>query len=268
VHRYSNILVLHSARYQLTHSLIHSLTYPLHIFIQPKDETLGGNDVENGNGENGTDSGYKEVPDQEASRSSMFTKRKGLGMTWCGLNFDVNDDIKVLNNVSGRVESGEVCAIMGPSGSGKSSLLNVLAGRSASGGGVKITGTVKVGGTKVNPVEYRTQIAYVMQDDALMATTTPREALRFSANLRLTGVSAEEIEEAVEHTLQALDIVECADTFIGSALIKGISGGQRKRTSVGIELITQPSLLFLDEPTSVSDVTVYCLWAIIKSNKK
>jgi ABC-type multidrug transport system ATPase subunit len=101
-----------------------------------------------------------------------------------------------------------------------------------------------------------------------MATTTPREALRFSANLRLTGVSAEEIEEAVEHTLQALDIVECADTFIGSALIKGISGGQRKRTSVGIELITQPSLLFLDEPTSVSDVTVYCLWAIIKSNKK
>lgn len=181
----------------------------------------------------------------------MFSKRKGLGMSWNDLNFVVNDEKNVLDNVSGGVKSGEVCAIMGPSGSGKSSLLNVLAGRSATGGAVKISGNVKVGGNKINPVEFRTQIAYVMQDDALMATTTPREALRFSANLRLVGVSAAEIEEAVDHTLAALDIEECADTFIGSALIKGISGGQRKRTSVGIELITQPSLLFLDEPTSV-----------------
>lgn len=195
----------------------------------------------------GADNGAED----ETSRKSMFSKRKALGMTWRNLNFTVNNEIKVLNNVSGRVESGEVCAIMGPSGAGKSSLLNVLAGRSASGGNVKVDGTVKVGGAIVNPVQYRTQIAYVMQDDALMATATPREALRFSASLRLTGVSAEEIEEAVNHTLEALGIMECADTFIGNQLIKGISGGQRKRTSVGIELITQPSLLFLDEPTSV-----------------
>ena len=167
--------------------------------------------------------------------SSMFSKRKGLGMTWRNLNFTVN----------------EVCAVMGPSGSGKSSLLNVLAGRSASGGNVKVHGTVKVDGVKINPVQYRTQIAYVMQDDALMATATPREALRFSAALRLTGVTSEEIEQAVSHTLKALGIEECADTFIGNQLIKGISGGQRKRTSVGLELICRPSLLFLDEPTSV-----------------
>jgi ABC-type multidrug transport system ATPase subunit len=122
-----------------------------------------------------------------------------------------------------------------------------------------------VGGTKINPVQFRTQIAYVMQDDALMATTTPREALRFSANLRMVGVSAEEIEEAVDHTLKALGIEECADTFIGSPLIKGISGGQRKRTSVGVELITQPSLLFLDEPTSGLDShTAYTLVKLLK----
>jgi ABC-type lipoprotein export system ATPase subunit len=196
---------------------------------------------------------HNPVPDTdtEQGRSSMFSKRKGLGMTWENMNFTVKDELQVLDQVSGGVESGEVCAIMGPSGSGKSSLLNVLAGRSATGGDVKVHGTVKVGGTVINPVQYRTQIAYVMQDDALMATTTPREALRFSASLRMTGVTAKEVEEAVSHTLEALGIEECADTFIGNALIKGISGGQRKRTSVGIELITQPSLLFLDEPTSV-----------------
>lgn len=215
------------------------------------------------------DEDYKTVPgadiDAEAGRNSMFSKRQGLGMTWDKLNFTVKDELKVLDNVSGCVESGSVCAIMGPSGSGKSSLLNVLAGRSASGGDVKVQGTVRVGGDVVDPVEYRTKIAYVMQDDALMATTTPREALRFSAALRMTGVSAEEMEEAVTSMLNALGIQDCADTFIGNELIKGISGGQRKRTSVGIELITQPSLLFLDEPTSGLDShTAYTLVKLLK----
>ena len=196
------------------------------------------------------------VNDEEA-RHSMFSKRQALGMSWHHLNFVVNDELKVLDSVSGSVESGELCAIMGPSGSGKSSLLNVLAGRSATGGNVKVNGTVKVGGSKVNPVQFRKQIAYVMQDDALMATATPREAIRFSAALRMTNVTEDEREDAVTNTLKALGIEECADTYIGNALLKGISGGQRKRTSVGIELITQPSLLFLDEPTSVSVHDLY-----------
>jgi ABC-type multidrug transport system ATPase subunit len=144
-------------------------------------------------------------------------------------------------------------------------LLNVLAGRSASAPGIDVSGDVTVDGVPVDPVAYRRNIAYVMQDDALMATTTPREALRFSAALRRNDVTLTEINDLVEATLQALGIVECADTWIGNALIKGISGGQRKRTSVGIELITNPSLFFLDEPTSGLDsYTSYSLLKVLR----
>ena len=111
-----------------------------------------------------------------------------------------------------------------------------------------------MGGKPIDPVAFRKNIAYVMQDDALVPTATPREALRFSASMRLPStVTTEEIEKLVTELLEQLGITDCADTMIGGALIKGISGGQRKRTSVGVEIITQPSLLFLDEPTSGLD---------------
>jgi ABC-type multidrug transport system ATPase subunit len=103
-------------------------------------------------------------------------------------------------------------------------------------------------------VLFRQKIAYVMQDDALMATATTREALEFSAALRLpSGTSRESIKGLVEQTIHDLGLEACADTLIGGALIKGISGGQRKRASVGVEIITNPALLFLDEPTSGLD---------------
>lgn len=93
-----------------------------------------------------------------------------------------------------------------------------------------------------------------MQDDAITPTATPREALKFSASMRLpASTTPAEIDELVEDLIKELGLEDCADTMVGGALIKGISGGQRKRTSVGIEVITQPSLLFLDEPTSGLD---------------
>jgi ABC-type multidrug transport system ATPase subunit len=103
---------------------------------------------------------------------------------------------------------------------------------------------VTVGGKVINPVSYRRNIAYVMQDDALMATATPREALSFSASMRLpSSVSREQICGLVDKLLADLGIDSCADVMVGGALIKGISGGQRKRTSVGVELITNPKVL-------------------------
>lgn len=172
---------------------------------------------------------------------------------WNDINFSINNK-DILNNVYGSVKMGQVAAIMGPSGAGKSSLLNVLAGRSSSGGDTKISGEVTVGGTSINPVDFRQNIAYVMQDDAILATMTPREALRFSAKLRTEISKADdEIDKDVDELLTKLGIQECADVMIGGPLLKGISGGQRKRTSVGVEIITKPQILFLDEPTSGLD---------------
>jgi len=85
-----------------------------------------------------------------------------------------------------------------------------------------------------------------MQNDALMATATPREAIMFSANMRLpSNTPKEKLVALVEKLLNDLGIVECADLFIGNALIKGISGGQRKRTSVGVEVVSNPNVTCL-----------------------
>ena len=113
----------------------------------------------------------------------------------------------------------------------------------ASAPGITISGTVTVDGKQIDPVAFRQRIAYVMQEDALVQTSTPREALEFSAKLRLPpATTPEEINSLVGKTLTELGLDNCADVLIGGAMIKGISGGQKKRTSIGIEIITDPAV--------------------------
>ena len=81
---------------------------------------------------------------------------------------------------------------------------------------------------------------------------TVRECLEFSAKLKLPGTIDEKIQK-VNQIIEDLKLQKCQDTFIGGYLIKGVSGGERKRTSIGVELITNPSLIFLDEPTTGLD---------------
>ena len=84
-----------------------------------------------------------------------------------------------------------------------------------------------------------------MQNDVLMQTLTPRESFEFAANLRIKASKAEKLK-LVQQILGDLNLSKAADTLIGGPLLKGISGGERKRASIGVELITDPSLLFLD----------------------
>ena len=121
---------------------------------------------------------------QTFKEASSFRAKPSNTVAWDHVNFKVARGNKtILKDCWGEVPSGKVAAIMGPSGAGKSSILNVLAGRSASAAGIEITGNISVGGTKINPVAFRERIAYVMQDDSLLATATPREALEFSAQV-------------------------------------------------------------------------------------
>eukprot|EP01064_Diplonema_japonicum_P029719 TRINITY_DN4874_c0_g2_i1.p1 TRINITY_DN4874_c0_g2~~TRINITY_DN4874_c0_g2_i1.p1 ORF type:complete len:707 (+),score=93.12 TRINITY_DN4874_c0_g2_i1:55-2121(+) len=167
---------------------------------------------------------------------------------------------RILKGVSGNINSGRLCAIMGPSGAGKSSLLNILAGRVANGSGKKVSGDIRLNGAPLDPVAFRNKVAYVMQEDALFATQTPFEALHFSARLRTPERNAKEREHAVQEVLRKLRLVKCAHTLTGSAMIPGLSGGEKKRTAIGIELISNPEFLFLDEPTSGLDS--YAAWMV------
>lgn len=157
------------------------------------------------------------------------------------------EDKVALHNLTIQEEGGRLIAIMGPSGSGKSTLLNVLNGSyKPFKGSVTINGIdLHAGGRAVQGM-----IGYVPQDDLLLEDLTVFENLFYSASLCLKNKTKEEIETLVLETLQNLDIGEIKDKKVGSVLDKVISGGQRKRLNIALELIRQPEILFADEPTS------------------
>lgn len=162
------------------------------------------------------------------------------------------DSLKtVLDGVSAYMPSGSLTAIIGGSGSGKTSLLNVMAGRMASSR-MKISGTATFNGS---PDIRRVRSAYVMQQDVLIPTLTVRETLRCSADLRLPPPTTEEERRTiVEQVIQELGLKECADTRIGNTMHKGCSGGEKRRTSIGVQMLSNPSVLLCDEPTTGMDV--------------
>lgn len=169
------------------------------------------------------------------------------------IRFDANElgvrldgDVTLLNDVSFSLPERSIMAVIGPSGAGKTTLLNALTGfRPANRGSVTYAGR----DLYANYGDLRHRIGYVPQDDVLHPQLTPREALTYAATLRLpSDVQVEERAARVEEVLAELGLTHRADVPIGS-----LSGGQRKRASVGFELLTKPSLLFLDEPTSGLD---------------
>lgn len=156
-----------------------------------------------------------------------------------------NSDRRLLDNVWGEVPPTEITAIMGASGAGKTSLLNIISGRTRTGGRIKVEADVRLNNYAVDPtnIKVRKTIAFVSQDDSLQATATPREAIKFSAKLRLPRSTTDsQIDRLATRMIFELGLSACADTIVGGPLIKGISGGERKRTSVGVELVVVSEL--------------------------
>ncbi|XP_038174361.1 broad substrate specificity ATP-binding cassette transporter ABCG2 [Arvicola amphibius] len=156
---------------------------------------------------------------------------------------------EILSDINGIMKPG-LNAILGPTGGGKSSLLDVLAARKDPRG---LSGDVLINGAP-QPANFKCTSGYVVQDDVVMGTLTVRENLQFSAALRLpTTMKNHEKNERINMVIKELGLEKVADSKVGTQFIRGVSGGERKRTSIGMELITDPSILFLDEPTTGLD---------------
>uniref|UniRef100_M4BS99 ABC transporter domain-containing protein n=1 Tax=Hyaloperonospora arabidopsidis (strain Emoy2) TaxID=559515 RepID=M4BS99_HYAAE len=161
----------------------------------------------------------------------------------------------ILNKISGMVSRGQVLGLLGPSGSGKTTLPNALA--AVQNGKSKVSGELLVDGNKVTRA-YRRVAAYVQQDDTLYSTLTVRECITYSAQLRLPLSMTDAAKGAmVQRIIEELNLGHVANSRIGvvggSSSERGIAGGERRRVSIGMELVTSPRILILDEPTSGLD---------------
>uniref|UniRef100_A0A3B3DX40 ATP-binding cassette, sub-family G (WHITE), member 2c n=1 Tax=Oryzias melastigma TaxID=30732 RepID=A0A3B3DX40_ORYME len=209
--------------------------------------------------------------DRATSIHEEYFQERGPTVTFSNLHYSIQErkfcrksgpEKHILKDVSGIMRPG-MNAIMGATGSGKTSLLDVIAGRKDPAG--LRQGQVLVDG-KVVTSELRLSSAYVVQDDILMGTLSVKENLLFSANLRLNPKhhSNTEKNNRVNAIINDLGLTDCADTKIGTEFLRGVSGGERKRCSIGMELITSPSLLFLDEPTTGLDSnTANCIIGLL-----
>ncbi|CAH9103986.1 unnamed protein product [Cuscuta epithymum] len=159
----------------------------------------------------------------------------------------------LLNDISGEARDGELMAVLGASGSGKSTLIDALANRIAKG---SLKGTITLNGERLDSKLQKVISAYVMQDDLLYPMLTVEETLMFAAEFRLPrSHSAAKKRMRVQALIDQLGLRNAANTVIGDEGHRGVSGGERRRVSIGIDIIHDPILLFLDEPTSGLDST-------------
>ncbi|KAF7037271.1 hypothetical protein CFC21_047686 [Triticum aestivum] len=176
---------------------------------------------------------------------TVVKKQRGVGGEW------EKKDVDLLHEITGYAPKGCVTAVMGPSGAGKSTFLDALAGRISS-----LDGRVALDGVEMSPSVIKRSSAYVMQDDRLFPMLTVYETLLFAADFRLgSAVSPSDKKLRVDNLIEQLGLTTSRNTYIGDEGTRGVSGGERRRVSIGVDIIHGPALLFLDEPTSGLDST-------------
>lgn len=172
-------------------------------------------------------------------------RKEAIFLNGRDLNFTFKNSTNGLHNFSFNLESGQLVAIMGGSGVGKSTLLGIMNGNIRPD-----EGSITVNGYPLDAPEARQLIGFVPQDDLLIEELSVYQNLLFTARLCFARLSDQEIKARVENVLKELDLEGIKDLEVGSPIRKTISGGQRKRLNIALELIREPAILYLDEPTS------------------
>ena len=168
-----------------------------------------------------------------------------IGLQWNNITYSStatkNDPGKVLiHPMSGVANPGELLAIMGTSGAGKSTLLDILAGRLVS---KNLSGSILANGNPIDFKNFKRQSGYVMQSDALFPLLTVRETLYYAASLRIPNKTYEERCQIVQTTLELLRIDHRQDTIVGDDMHRGLSGGEKRRVSIAVDIIHEPSVV-------------------------
>ncbi|XP_043252019.1 ATP-binding cassette sub-family G member 1 isoform X2 [Colletes gigas] len=212
---------------------------------QNRQEVLINNGIER----KGSGTRLQIVPAQPKTITHL-SKRPPVDLAFTDLTYKVREGRKnnlktILKSVSGRLRSGELTAIMGPSGAGKSTLLNILTGYKSMG----VEGSITMNGHERNLSAFRKLSCYIMQDNQLHANLTVAEAMKVASNLKLgSQTSKAEKEEVIQEILETLGLIEHIRTMTSN-----LSGGQKKRLSIALELVNNPPVMFFDEPTSGLD---------------
>jgi ABC-type multidrug transport system ATPase subunit len=207
--------------------------------------------------------------DEEEESARLLADHKPAALFFENIAYSLKGK-QILSNISGSVHPGEILAIMGASGAGKTSFLDILARKKKRGA---VTGSFWLNGEKVSDADFRSVTGFVDQDDTMLPTLTVHETILDSALLRLPKqMSQAAKEQKVEDVERQLGIYHIRHQIIGSeeGNGRGISGGEKRRVGIACELVTSPSILFLDEPTSGLDAfnaynVVECLVTLAKT---
>jgi ATP-binding cassette subfamily G (WHITE) protein 2 len=209
------------------------------------------------------------LDDSDDEGAKLMTDHKPASLYFDNVSYKLNGK-QILSGVQGVAHPGEILAIMGASGAGKTTFLDILARKNKRG---SVEGNFYVNGEKVSDAEYKNVVGFVDQEDSMLPTLTVHETIMTSALLRLPrdmGRSAK--EQRVYEVEKQLGISAIKDSLIGSeeGNGRGISGGEKRRVGIACELVTSPSILFLDEPTSGLDAfnafnVIECLVTLAKT---
>ncbi|RXN28304.1 ATP-binding cassette sub-family G member 5 [Labeo rohita] len=215
---------------------------------------------------NGPDGSFKMVSEMGASQTNpdfadsscslsvknvSYTVSERVGPWWDLSSFRKRWTRQILNQVSFHVDSGQIMGILGNSGSGKTTLLDAIAGRIGNSG--ELLGEVFVNGRKLKAEQFQDCFSYVLQSDNLLSYLTVEETLTYTARLSLRKHSSEAIYKKVAAVMAELSLGHVAHSVIGGRIFPGISGGERRRVSIASQLLQDPKVILLDEPTTGLD---------------